>query len=169
MLYLKRTFVFPLHLFYLLNILLTLLTFVMLTGCVNLSNAAPTKPTLLSFTTDGCSLFPNGSVSHPQAWCHCCVAHDKVYWRGGTLEERRAADVALKECVQQTGYANIARLMWLGVSVAGGPQLNTTFRWGYGWPYLRPYQELTTEEATMAKVLMMKYEHEHEHEHEDKQ
>ena len=130
----------------------------LLLGCVNLPIDKPNKPVLNAFTTDGCSLFPNGTFKNPNVWCHCCVAHDKVYWRGGTLEERRAADVALKECVAKSGHPYIANVMWLGVSVAGSPKLNTTFRWGYGWPYLRPYQALSDEEDIRAKELMVDYE-----------
>jgi hypothetical protein len=137
---------------------LLILSALWLTACVNLPNTAPSNPTLVSFTTDGCSLFPNGTFANPNVWCHCCVAHDKVYWRGGTLEERRAADVALKECVAKSGHAFIANVMWLGVSVAGSPKLSTTFRWSYGWNYLRPYQALTKDEDVIAKVKMADYE-----------
>ncbi|HSF07446.1 MAG TPA: hypothetical protein VLG10_16825 [Methylomirabilota bacterium] len=36
-----------------------------------------------AFTSDACSLWPDG------AWPTCCVDHDKIYWRGGTAEERK--------------------------------------------------------------------------------
>jgi hypothetical protein len=33
-----------------------------------------------------------------------------------------------------------------GVRVGGTPYLPTSFRWGYGWPYLRGYKVLTAQE-----------------------
>ena len=129
-----------------------------LVGCVYLPETPPNHVTLNDFTTDGCSLFPDGSFEQPQVWCHCCIAHDKVYWSGGTKEQRRDADLALKQCVATTGHPSIAHLMWLGVRAAGSPNLSTSFRWGYGWPYLRPYQALSIEEEAMVKEKMQKYE-----------
>lgn len=124
-----------------------------ISGCVSLTSPPP--PTLIveiaDFTTDGCSLFPDGKASQPTLWQHCCVAHDQAYWPGGTKEERAAADDALKTCVAATDSKITSAFMWLGVRVAGGPQWPTKFRWGYGWPYLRPYQSLDANEQQSVK------------------
>lgn len=98
------------------------------------------------FTSDGCSLFPDGTVKEQEAWLACCTAHDLAYWQGGTKAQRLAADNALQVCVQEKNHPNIATLMLQGVRVGGTPYLPTTFRWGYGWPYPRGYQPLTDEE-----------------------
>lgn len=130
-----------------------------LAACVSLPNLTTQTPTaaveIADFTTDGCSLFPEGSASQPKLWHHCCVSHDQAYWPGGTAEERSAADDALKACVAATDSTSTAKLMWLGVRAAGGPQWQTKFRWGYGWPYLRPYQAL---DANEKKMVMEKWE-----------
>ena len=33
---------------------------------------------LRDFTTDGCSLFPEGDAEDHALWCDCCVNHDKA-------------------------------------------------------------------------------------------
>ncbi len=109
---------------------------------------------LAPFTTDGCSMFPDRSPDGKVDWCDCCLAHDLVYWRGGTQEERLQADQRLKSCVErQTGNRSLAETMFLGVRAGGGPQVNTPYRWGYGWPYGRGYRALTEAEAAEAQGL----------------
>lgn len=106
--------------------------------------------TLRPFTTDGCSLFPDGLANHKNLWLECCIEHDKAYWLGGTYDERIAADKALKNCVLQTKEPEIAKLMLKGVRVGGTPYLPLPFRWGYGWPYGRGYQPVSAEERMQA-------------------
>ena len=38
------------------------------------------------FKSDGCTFFPD------RDYRDCCVEHDKAYYFGGTLKDRRAAD-----------------------------------------------------------------------------
>lgn len=107
-----------------------------------LANSETIKP----FTSDGCSLFPEGTLEHKDLWLSCCTAHDFAYWQGGTFEDRLAADKALEACVAQVGEPRIAQIMLAGVRVGGTPYLPTAFRWGYGWPYPRLYKALSDEE-----------------------
>lgn len=108
--------------------------------------------TLNQFNSDGCSAFPDGTLSHNELWLACCVAHDFAYWQGGTYQQRLDADLALEQCVASVGEPNIALVMLAGVRVGGTPYLPTTFRWGYGWSYPRFYQKLTsTELAQVAR------------------
>lgn len=82
-----------------------------------------------SFCSDGCSMFPDGNYRH------CCVAHDKDYYFGGTEKERAASDLRLYKCVKaQKGWYNklVAPMMWVGVRVGGVSFLPTPFRWGFG-------------------------------------
>ena len=92
------------------------------------SMAVPPQP----FTTDGCSLWPNG------AWRACCIEHDVRYWCGGPNWQRRKADYLLRECVRQHSSALNADLMYIGVRFGGARLLPFPWRWGYGylWPYL---------------------------------
>jgi hypothetical protein len=95
------------------------------------------------FTTDGCSggmtalwrLF----AGRDPPWNGCCVDHDKLYWPGGTAEERRNADARLRACVTGQGYPTWAWLMWAAVRIGGHPLLPFPWRWGYGWKYPRGY------------------------------
>lgn len=113
---------------------------------------------LKPFTSDGCSSFPDGTLSQQQLWHSCCLAHDKAYWIGGTYQQRRSADHALKACVEQVGEPQIASLMLAGVRVGGSPYWPTSYRWGYGWDFLRGYQVLTAEEKARAEKLLALYE-----------
>lgn len=113
----------------------------------SVSHGTELKP----FTTDGCSRFPEGTVSQQALWLDCCLAHDAAYWAGGTAQQREEADIELKRCVANKGEQQIAQLMLLGVRMGGSAFWPTAFRWGYGWPYLRGYQELDAMERQAIK------------------
>ena len=51
---------------------------------------------LKPFTSDGCSVFPDGNLEQQSLWVNCCIRHDLAYWKGGTYEERLASDQALE-------------------------------------------------------------------------
>lgn len=102
--------------------------------------------TIAPFTTDGCSVFPDGTFEQKELWLSCCTAHDYAYWQGGTYEGRLIADEQLQQCVAKVGEPQIAKLMLMGVRAGGSPYFPTSFRWGYGWSYPRFYKPLTTEE-----------------------
>lgn len=122
-----------------------------------MSGCASTR-VLRDFTTDGCSLFPDGDAEDPARWCDCCVNHDKAYWRGGTAAERKRADVSLRGCVLAvTGRPALARLMYRGVRLGGMPMFPTGFRWGYGWGYGRGYEPLTPGEQLRASEKLAGY------------
>ena len=109
--------------------------------------ACVTHEGLRPFSTDGCSLFPDRCPFGKADWCSCCLVHDLAYWRGGSADERRAADRALRACVlKSTGSSALATLMYAGVRVGGSPYVYTPFRWGFGWPYGRPYGPLSASE-----------------------
>jgi hypothetical protein len=113
---------------------------------------------LSDFTSDGCSLFPDRSLINSDDWCDCCFEHDIAYWKGGTEEERLAADVALRECIlEKTGNKELADLMYEGVRLGGSPYFYNWYRWGYGWSYERKYQALTPEEEAMAEEKLKQY------------
>lgn len=130
----------------------------LLGACASAQAPAALRP----FSTDGCSMFPDRSLLSGADWCRCCVAHDLVYWRGGTAEERLEADQALRRCVQQaTGNTALADLMYAGVRTGGGPYFYTPYRWAYGWPYGRGYEPLSAEERARADVLQSEYQASH--------
>lgn len=103
-----------------------------------------------SFTSDGCSAFPDGTISQHSLWSNCCFLHDLDYWKGGTEEEKNIADYNLQSCVKNVGEPHIAKMMLAGVKVGGSPFLNTPFRWGYGWPYGRGYKALSQSDKLQA-------------------
>jgi len=109
-------------------------------------NNASLAGELTPFTTDGCSVFPDGTIAQQSLWANCCISHDFAYWKGGTNQQRLDADKDLEDCVAKVGEPEIAKIMLAGVRVGGSPHFNTPFRWGYGWPYFRDYSELTAEE-----------------------
>lgn len=121
-------------------ILFVLSTISLQTGCKRASVIA-------EFKSDGCSMFPDGTLKNREKWLHCCVNHDKAYWRGGTKAERKTADKALRVCVTKaTGSPDFGALMYTGVRAGGSAYFPTWYRWGYGWSYGRGYTPLTEEE-----------------------
>lgn len=113
-------------------------------------SARPLRP----FTTDGCSSFPDGTISKPDAWHSACVIHDIAYWRGGTYGERRAADQKLRDDVAARGYPRTAKWMYCGVRFGGSPWWPTKSRWGYGWPWGRGYRPLSESEMAQTAALL---------------
>ncbi len=133
------------------NVFLLIAAFAIAAGCTSDVGLSP-------FRSDGCSLFPDRSVISQADWCSCCFKHDLAYWRGGTYQERTAADQRLKSCVlKKTGNKTLATLMYEGVRVGGSPYFYNWYRWGYGWPYERKYQILTPEEESLADRLVKQY------------
>jgi hypothetical protein len=113
---------------------------------------------LHDFTSDGCSLFPDGNLKDRALWCDCCLAHDISYWHGGTKEDRRHADEMLRDCVQErTGSKALADLMYNGVRTGGHPAFPTWYRWGYGWTYGKNYAPLTDQENQEASRKLENY------------
>jgi len=106
------------------------------------------------FTSDGCSAWPDGTLFEKTLWQRCCTAHDLAYWRGGTYSQRKIADQALKSCVAEVGEPEIAAIMLAGVRVGGSPYWPTTFRWGYGWEWLRGYKAVSPEEHAVIEDIL---------------
>lgn len=117
---------------------------------------APILPAIAPFTTDGCSIFPDGPVWAHTLWRRCCVEHDFAYWQGGDYWARMAADEALLACVRAVGEPVVGVTMLLGVRIGGSPFWPTDFRWGYGWQVSRGYKPLTALEAAAVESMLKK-------------
>jgi len=136
-----------------------LLLFLVL-AVVTVGNAMASE--LRDITSDGCSLFPDGDVKDRKLWCECCFEHDIAYWRGGTEEERKSADAALRDCVlARTKNKALAELMYQGVRMGGQPIFPTWYRWGYGWKYGRGYAPVTQEEQLLVQEKLEAYREKH--------
>ena len=117
---------------------------------------------LRPFTSDGCSLFPDGTLKDRTEWCDCCLSHDLAYWQGGTAAERKSADETLRECVlERTRDKALAETMYLGVRAGGHPAFPAWYRWGYGWPYGRGYTPLSDAEKQRAGEQLDEYAQKH--------
>ena len=128
--------------------------------------------TIDAFNSDGCSGGMSSAWSYladtlpkfvdyagnKPPWEHCCVAHDRHYWRGVTengFAQREQADAELRQCVQATGDERSAEistllglpeqdivelidltgeLMYQAVRLGGAPCTGLPWRWGHGWP-----------------------------------
>ena len=136
---------------------LSMLLFFAPFGCRDGGELEP-KLKLADFTSDGCSLFIDGTFAKPELWKECCLLHDMAYWRGGTEEERKQADLAFKACVEKkTEDPILASLMYEAVRAGGAPHFPTWYRWGYGWPIGRGYKALTEEEEKLADKKLEAY------------
>lgn len=114
---------------------------------VHSSQANELKP----FTTDGCSMWIDGTLEQPNLWRHCCVAHDLDYWQGGTKAQRKQSDERIQACVKQAQGPGMANYIYSNVRWGGSPYWVSPYRWGYGWGYLdglwpRGYKVPTAEE-----------------------
>lgn len=108
--------------------------------------------TLKPFLTDYCTAYTEGTREQPELWKHCCIEHDLFFWAGGSLEDRKAADLNLKTCVEKTGAVSQARLIYLAVSLGGNSPIRfKTKEWGHAWEKRERYLRLT--EAETATVL----------------
>ena len=134
------------------TVLVLLFTFSILTSSPSL--AADFR----DFTSDGCSLFPDGSVKDRDLWCDCCLTHDIAYWQGGTKEDRKRADETLRQCVlERTHNKVLADMMYDGVRTGGHPAFPTWYRWGYGWKYGKGYTVLTEQEQQQVRAKLDAY------------
>lgn len=112
---------------------------------------SPSTVSLKPFTSDGCSVFPDGTFKQKNLWLNCCIKHDYDYWQGGSFQDKLASDQALKLFGEKVGQPEVAALMLAGVRVGGSAYLPTQFRWGYGWPYPRLYGDLSKVEQEQVK------------------
>ncbi len=113
---------------------------------------------LKPFSSDGCSLFPDGTIKEKQKWCACCFEHDIAYWRGGTEADRKNADEELRKCVlERTKDKALAETMYYGVRAGGHPVFPNWYRWAYGWPYGRGYRPLTAAEQEQVRGRLDDY------------
>jgi hypothetical protein len=99
-----------------------------------------------SIHSDGCSggmsaiyaklIFLHADHGNTLRWRKCCEVHDRAYYYGGSKEEKKVADKQLNACVTKIiGSDHLGRAMQIAVEVGGGPNLPTTYRWGYGEDY----------------------------------
>lgn len=154
-------------------------------------HAQQTQPGVIisAFRTDGCSgglsdswktlakIWPDWArtIGEVPPWESCCVAHDRDYWRGESIEgfdKRLRSDFILRQCVESTGqtqadeFANrlgiprqdvievfnlTAELMFHAVRVGGGPCTGLAWRWGHGWPPCDSEIETTDRQVVQAK------------------
>ena len=131
--------------------ILLLLLFI-LSSCVS-------TPTLKPFSSDGCSLFPDGNLKDRNLWCQCCVIHDVAYWQGGSEAQKAEADLTFRRCIEEkTKDPRFAEFMYQGVKYGGEPFFLNWYRWGYGWDYGRGYRALSEIEKQQVAEEMAKVE-----------
>ena len=136
-----------------------LLLGLLLCPLLGLFAAASRADGLKPFTTDGCSLWIDGTPEKPNLWRHCCVAHDLAYWQGGSESQRKAADQAIEACVTQAQGAGMGQYIYTNVRWGGSPFWPSYYRWGYGWDYwygLKPrgYKTPSAEEQAQIDALL---------------
>lgn len=119
------------------------------------SHASELKP----FTTDGCSLWIDGTLEQPNLWRHCCVAHDLDYWIGGSEAQRKQSDERIQACVKEAQGSGMAKYIYTNVRWGGSPYWMNHYRWGYGWDYFdgvwpRGYKVPTAQEQQLIDQAM---------------
>jgi len=86
------------------------------------------------FTTDACSLWLNRIFSND--FTDICIEHDIEYWKGGSAEDRKAADSILRENINSR-VPFVGDIMYIVIRVFGHPLVPVPWRQGYGFKY--PY------------------------------
>jgi hypothetical protein len=101
------------------------------TRCEAMAGGASMPPH--TFTTDGCSAYPESSAQRA-----CCVAHDVGYWCGAT--PRVDVDRDFRRCLRQVSSAFNSGVMYYAVRLGGGRFSPFPWRYGYGhpWPHRKP-------------------------------
>lgn len=127
-------------------------------ACLFLTTACQAN-SLKPFTTDGCSLWIDGTPEQPNLWRHCCVAHDLDYWKGGSEAQRKASDERIQACVKEAQGSGMANYIYTNVRWGGSPYWMNNYRWGYGWDYFdgvwpRGYKVPTAEEQQLIDKAM---------------
>ncbi len=117
---------------------------------------------LKPFSSDGCSLFPDGTITDRGKWCDCCLTHDIAYWQGGTKTDRKKADLVLHACVlARTQNKVLADTMYAGVRAGGHPAFPNWYRWAYGWQYGRWYKALSDAARASVQTRLNEYFRDH--------
>lgn len=101
---------------------------------------------LKPFVTDGCTLFLDGPPDTPNLWKKCCVEHDLRYWFGGTIEDRKKADLHLRSCVEKLSTKKWAMIIYHGVRAGHYSPVKNKHHWGWGWNLKRKNISLSQDE-----------------------
>jgi len=88
------------------------------------------------FTTDSCTLWLNSIFKND--FTDICIEHDIEYWKGGSAEDRKHADVILRDKINSK-MPLMGDVMYLGARLFGHPLIPTPWRWGYVFEYPRTY------------------------------
>ncbi len=125
----------------------------------NLSFADTETNGLRPFSSDGCTMFYDGSPSDPNLWQHCCFEHDLFFWAGGSRRHRDQADLNLRQCVADTGHKQIAEIMYRAVRLgAKMPWKFGSKRWANAWQGRVPYQALNAIEKLQIRWELRHYD-----------
>jgi hypothetical protein len=104
----------------------------------------------MPFTTDYCTNFPEGTRKHPELWKECCLKHDMFFWAGGSKNDRLAADLGLRACLEKTGAIKLSRMVYLAVRAGSySPIKYEKFRWNNGWDDGREIRALSSQDIDL--------------------
>lgn len=113
------------------------------------------------FTTDECTMYPEGTKKEPKLWAHCCILHDMFYWAGGSRFDMDHADLILYSCVQEVAGKTQAELMYKGIRLGHLSPISLKDKsFGNGWINPRPKTSLSDEEKDIVreKILSSQFE-----------
>lgn len=123
--------------------------FIIVTLLLNVAVSVQAQ-TLLSFETDYCTNYAEGTLTKPDQWKHCCLVHDMYFWAGGLRKDRDNADLELKACIEDTGAPMQARIIYYAVRAGSFSPIKYPKRqWNNGWNDGRKEQKLSREDIDM--------------------
>lgn len=125
-----------------------------------LAQAESESGPLVSFETDLCTLWPEGTIKNPKRWAHCCVMHDLHYWVGGSQKDMNEADHNLRMCVTEAYNRRMADLMYFGIRTGQYSPIKLKGKgWGYAWPKTRPRKLALSKDEMIMAVDEIYYHH----------
>lgn len=116
-------------------------------GLMFIFNSVWASDSILPLETDYCTNYKEGTRSQPDLWKHCCLIHDMHFWAGGNKQNRYDSDVELRSCIEETGSANVARLMYFAVRAGSySPIKYSNKKWNHGWKGRPTFKSLSSED-----------------------
>jgi hypothetical protein len=109
---------------------------------------------LKTFKTDYCTYFFNGTLSSPELWKDCCIAHDLDYWVGGTEVDQQKSDKRLQQCIADKGVPWVGVIVYRGVRLGHHSPIKNKFHWAWGWEKKKHFEALSKKNITYIKTVL---------------
>lgn len=74
-----------------------------------------------------------------EPWYDACVEHDWAYYKGGTEEDRKKADLELRRSIEATGHPIWGFFIYWAVRIFGSSHWPNALKWGFRYNWYTDY------------------------------